>query len=391
MAMAPVLAGFAVIIFTLWLYRLVAPRVLYPRVLPGLPHNHHNARRLFGDMPDLGALVTKTGCTQSEAVFEAVVQRGPAQSPIVQLLTPCFMPQAIVLVDDPREVEDILRRRGKEFDRSAMTAAFFEPLLPRASIVQFTTLALKAQKKLWAEAVSPDFVRKVAVPHARQSALRLVDIWRLKAAVAAGEGDGDSNHTFEAIPDFLDATMDLMWALVLGSDLGVLSSKLSLLKNGKNLEEEDDDDHYASGWTSGNNDLGLSKAAESSRNMFFQVTSFLEHESSYIRSGWAGWRLKFIKFTPRYRRVRREMESEMRKLVADARSKFLCVARDGQTDDDDASARCAMDSVLRREALAARKEGVVHATNIEQELMLFMIAVRELVVPVLSSPTFHQV
>lgn len=330
--MAPVLAGILfVVVLTLWgLYRFARPWLFYPRVLPGLPHNRQNARRLWGDMPDVGAFAAATNCTQSEAVFAVVNQR----SPVAQVLTPrLFMPQAVVVVDDPREVEDILRRRGREFDRSVMTAAFFAPLLPRASIAQFTTPALKAQKKLWAEAVSPDFVRKAAVPHARQAALRLAEIWRRRGKTT----------TFDAIPDFLDATMDLMWALVLGSDLGVLLNKLG---------EEDD---------------SLSKAAESSRYMFFQVTSFLAHESSYIRSGWAGWRLKFIKFTPRYRRVRRDMESEMRRLVADARAQFCT-----KTDD----AKCAMDSVLRREALAAQKEGVVHATNLEQELMLFMIAVR---------------
>lgn len=387
MAMASVLTGFAVIILTWWLYRLVAPRLLYPRVLSGLPHNHQNARRFLGDMADVGAFAAKTGCTQSEAVFEVVVHRGPAQSPIVQLLTPRFMSQAaIVLVDEPREVEDILRRRGKEFDRSAMTAAFFEPLLPRASIAKFTTSELKAQKKLWAEAVSPDFVRKAAVPLARQSALRLVDIWQIKAV---GKKEGHNNHIFDAIPDFLDANMDLMWALVLGSDLGVLNRKLWLLKDGKDLDDDDDDDDYASGWTTDHNDLGLSTAAESSRNMFFQVTSFLEHESSHIRSGWAAWRLKWIKFTPRYHRVRREMETEMRKLVADARSKFHPnITRDGQVDDGDVSASCAMHSVLRREALAAQKEGVVNYTtnNIEQELMLFMIAVCKLTV----TPKFEQ-
>lgn len=360
--MPPVLGGFAVIIVILCLYFFVIPKV-YPHVLPSLPHNVRNVKRLFGDMPDVGAFTAKTGCTQSEGVFE-VINHGPAQSPIAQLLTPSFMPQSIVLVDDPREVEDILRRRGREFDRSAMTAAFFEPLLPRASIAQFTTPGLKAQKKLWADAVSPDFVRKAAAPHARQSVLRLAEIWRLKAAV------GD---TFDAVPDFLDAMMDLMWALVVGSDLGVLFNKLSSTVKSLEARPTATVKSLDSSWAG--NDLGLSKAAESSREMFFQVTSFLERESSYIRSGWAGWRLKFIKYTARYRRVKHSMDSEMHKLVAAARSRFQ---RAGQTGlvGVDAAEKCAMDMVLRRELLEAQKEGVVRATNIEQELMLFMIAVR---------------
>lgn len=362
LSLSPTNTGIAVIITCVLYvaYRLVTPK-LYPRVLPGIPHNARHTRHLFGDMPAVAAHTSEaTGRTQSEAVFD-VVNRGPTQSPIAQLLTPAFVPQAILAVDDPREVEDILRRRGREFDRSSMTAAFFEPLLPGASISQLTTPELKAQKKLWAGAITSDFLARVVAPHACRTASKLVDVWRLRI------NPGDA---FEAQPDFLDAMMDLMWAMVLGSDLGVLDDRLS---SAADVEKTQLDlEHVgAAGGTGGDDGVPgrLGKAAESSREMFFRVTKFLEDESSYIRSGWAGWRLKFVKCTPGYHRVRKMMDSEMHRLVATARERFQ---QPGQTSEE----TCAMDLVLGRELLATtKKEDFVQATNIEQELMLFMIAV----------------
>jgi cytochrome P450 len=362
MSLSPTKTGLAaIVILALWaIYRLILSK-LHPRVLPGVPHNTRNVKVVFGDMSAVAAYTSKTGCTQSEAVFE-VVNRGPTQSPIAQLLTPSFMTQAILMIDDPREVEDILRRRGREFDRSSMTAAFFEPLLPKASISQFTTPELKTQKKLWADSITSDFLAKVVAPHACRAASRLVDIWRLKAP---------SGDEFEAQPHFLDATMDLMWAIVLGSDLGVLNDRLQ--STAGELKKQSDLEHLGSSGT-GVVSSKLGKAAESSREMFFEVTKFLEDESSYIRSGSAAWRLKFVKFTPRYRRVRKTMNSEMQRLVAAARDRFQQLGQ-SQGACRNAEETCAMDLVLRRELLAAEKADFVHATDIEQELMLFMIAV----------------
>lgn len=348
-------AGFAaVILLAAWLlYRFIVSN-LYPRVLPGLPHNARHKNRPFGDLPAVESYASETGCTRSEAVFE-VVNRGPTQSPIAQLLTPGFMRHAILMIDDPREVEDILRRRGRELDRSSMTTAFFAPLLPKASISLFTTPELKAQKKLWADSITSDFLSKVVAPHACRTADRLVGIWRLKAA---------RGGSFETRHDFLDATTDLMWAIVLGSDLGVQSDKLSSMAK--------DWRTFGAGGTADSGPGELQKAAKLSRDMFFQVTSLLERESSYVRRGSAAWRLKLTKLTPTYRRVKRSMDREMAGLVAAARERFR---RLGSVLDSDKEARCAMDLVLRREMLAAGKEDSVRPGNIEQELMLFMIAV----------------
>ncbi|KAI6354317.1 hypothetical protein MCOR25_008671 [Pyricularia grisea] len=317
---------------------MLLPR-LYPRVLPGIPHNEKHAKRLLGDLPAVESHAAEKGCSKSEATFDTI-NRGTTNFPIAQMLVPNIMPHAILMIDDPREVEDILRRRGKEFDRSSMTAAFFKPLLPKASISLFTTPELKAQKKLWADSMSSDFLKTVVAPHAFRTVSLLVDIWRLKVGTE-----------FQAQSDLLDGLMDLMWATVLGSDLGVLSSKLAAPPTTRA-------DLYL-----------LPKAAATSRQMFFDATSFLEGESVYTRAGWGQLRSGFINLLPGYHRVRKNMNREMKRLIAAARSR-----PQQKHGSQNSGMTCAMDFVLERELQLADKGNIVEATNLEQELMLFMIA-----------------
>ncbi|TLD23974.1 hypothetical protein PspLS_06416 [Pyricularia sp. CBS 133598] len=327
-------------ILAVWLLYKVLLRKLYPSVLPGIPHNAVHAKHLLGDLPAIEAYATKNGCDKSEATFEAI-NRGTTNFPVAQMLTPNIMPHAILTIDDPREVEDILRRRAKEFDRSSMTAAFFKSLLPKATISLFTTPELKVQKKLWADSITSDFLKNVVAPHACRSANRLVELWRLK-----------TGYEFQAQPDLIDAMMDLMWATVLGSDLGVTSNKLAARAGGTRAEPEQ-----------------LEKAASTSREMFFNVTSFLESESSYIRAGLEPLRSRFIQFLPRYHSIRKSMNQEMGNLISIAR------ARRGRIHDGaEGGVTCAMDLVLERELQLTEKGNSIQATNLEQELMLFMIA-----------------
>ncbi|KAI6470699.1 hypothetical protein MCOR17_003411 [Pyricularia oryzae] len=324
-----------------WLLYRALLQKLYPSVLPGVPHNAVHAKHLLGDLPAIDEYVSKNGCTKSKATFDTI-NRGTTNFPIAQMLTPNIMPHAILTVDDPREVEDILRRRAKEFDRSSMTAAFFKSLLPKATISLFTTPELKVQKKLWADSITSDFVKNVVAPHAYRAANRLVELWRLK-----------TGSEFQAQPDLIDAMMDLMWATVLGSDLGVTSSKLAATAAGIRAQDPDQ----------------LEKAASTSREMFFNVTSFLEGESSYIRAGLEPLRTRVIQFLPRYHRVRKSMNQEMGNLISMARGR-----RGHGRDGTEGGVACAMDLVLERELQLAEKGNSVAATNLEQELMLFMIA-----------------
>ncbi|KAK4171066.1 hypothetical protein QBC36DRAFT_340674 [Triangularia setosa] len=85
----------------------------YPRPYPGILHNAHSASRMAGDLPDLIPAIKLTKAN-SEAIFSITTQK--LGSPIAQLLLPG---NRMIILDEPREIEDILNRRGKQFNKSA--------------------------------------------------------------------------------------------------------------------------------------------------------------------------------------------------------------------------------------------------------------------------------
>lgn len=88
-------------------------RAALPKPLPDIPHDPKMAKRLLGHAPGMVAHVQKSG-----SIFDWFVAHGAElDSPIFQLFTRPFSPPDVFLVD-PRESQDILLRRAKDFDRS---------------------------------------------------------------------------------------------------------------------------------------------------------------------------------------------------------------------------------------------------------------------------------
>ncbi|KAH7461729.1 hypothetical protein FOMA001_g18908 [Fusarium oxysporum f. sp. matthiolae] len=333
---------------------------LYPKLLDGLPHNRVSANRIFGDVSDVVAYTSKTQ-EQSEALF--LINR-KADSPIAQFLTPSIS-NSSVLIDDPREAEDILKRRSREFDRSGTTARFFKYLLPQCSIVQYTTPSLKAQKRLWADSMSTKFLRRVVAPNVHRTASCLIELWRLKAKQS-------EENIFETKKDFHDAAMDIMWAAILGSELGILKDQMTALEKfpGSDADHRD---------KSGVEAAAPREAAETSRVMFLDTMEFIDDTvGAFTKSGMASLRLKLIKLTPRYRRVQRTMDAELRRLMSSSRNRFQKLLENDV--DGEEYEICAMDLVLRRDLVAAMKEGRVVHDDVKQgramlkELMLLLMA-----------------
>ena len=104
---------------------------IFPKPYPGIPYNLAAANRISGDVPDLLAHYKRT----KEASQFSFQQCRKLKSPIVQLfLRPLSSP--LIFLDDPRETEDIMLRRTKEFDRAPSTIALFRSLLPHATFFQ---------------------------------------------------------------------------------------------------------------------------------------------------------------------------------------------------------------------------------------------------------------
>lgn len=370
--MATYLVAAAALLAICYIYRLLLPRP----PLPGIPHNPASTRRLFGDMGAAKALGRQTG-EMSAAIFHIarniMQQHQPADTPykipIAQLLVPSFLPGTgahVVVVDDAREAEDILVRRNREFDRSELTAQFFRPVFPRSTIAQPTTPALRAQKRLWSDVMGADFLRRVVAPNICGAAEEVVELWRIKAAAAAEakgvDGLGEGGRPFDVKHDFGTAALDAIWVAVLGSKLGAMRREIERVRQHKACGEE------------AKAAPGQSGALPSSA---VAVQQAVEHMNRIVTAGfgsvWPAAAFFWIQLTPAYRRFKRVAYGEVRGLMAAACARF-------DSDGADELDTCAMDLVLRREMLAAKKAGrpVPDPTRdpaMLQELLLLLLAV----------------
>ena len=271
--------------------------------------------------------------------------------PIAQFLTTKFDNPTFV-VDDPREVEDILLRRNREFDRADATIAMFKSLLPDCTISQTTTPKLRAQKRQWADVMNPDFLRRVAAPKIQEAGADLVRLWRLKAAEMEGQ-------PFEAHKDLSNATLDAVWASILGNKLGITEAGIANF---------------------------ISTSVEEKSNRAFPsavvVSEAVEFANEVIGGGVTSLWPDFYYWRKRhsfaFRRHMATADAEIQRIMLTACERFSAVS---DTADGDKHDTCAMDLVLRREILRAKKAGEppidpTKDSAMKQELFLMLAAVR---------------
>lgn len=306
----------------------VAWRLLLPKPYPGIPYNEESAKRVAGDIPNIIAGIKATD-EFAIALFIATTRK--LGVPIAQALFPGFQ-KPFVIVDDTREAEDILFRRGKEFDKAALNIDLLGPLVPNGSVGMFTTPELKAQKRLWADVMSAEFLRAVAAPNLHKAILELLDLWSLKASTVY------IDQPFLISSDFRNATLDVIWRAIVGQEAGTLQyekAKLQCEIDGRGDEE----------------------VAKLPRPR----GSFLREEVAYVSdaltrnasSASPKWAQKFETLTPRYRKFRRTVNREMGQAMKDSVARFERLELDSlEADELDT---CMMDLVLRRAVAAARK------------------------------------
>ena len=338
-------AGFLLIVSANLLYR----RSL-PRPYPEITHNPAAAKRISGDLPDLLEHYKRT----KEASGFSLEQCKNLKSPIVQLFLRPFSPPFICL-DDPRETEDIMLRRTKEFDRAPSTIAFFKPLIPHATLVQPSNQVLKQQRRLWVDCMSSGFLRRVY-----KSALELVGLWRLKTSLADG-------RPFAALSDFELAASDAIWIAILGSELGGVRSEMGALNTG------------ASSITiSKNRNLPVPLPSAIRPDLHKAVVYLSSTVERVMASPFPVWHHWFIRKSSQYKANSATKDQEIRKLTKRARYRFRRVSNadnDGEEHDT-----CAMDLVLRRAVIAAQKADIdlpeEESLAVQDELLMLLVAVR---------------
>lgn len=162
--------GIALAIFAAGLYCLY--RYLLPKPLPGIAYNPEATTNLFGDATDMAREVSKTG--EFSVWLARQVER--MQSPVSQVFVQPFQ-KPWVLLSDFRESQDILFRRGHEFDKPRF---FSDGMLALGEFHarQPTNAQFKARRHLKQDLMTPTFLNTYMGPfmheHGVQDLLRLL-------------------------------------------------------------------------------------------------------------------------------------------------------------------------------------------------------------------------
>ncbi|CAI0653167.1 unnamed protein product [Colletotrichum noveboracense] len=187
-------------------------RTLLPRPLPGIPYNKTAATSLWGDMPEMISHVKKTG----EMYDWLGAQNIKHQSPIIQVFGRPFS-KPWVIISDFHETQDILIRRGKEFDRSEFTADVLAGVIPEHHSRWKTNDEWKSRRRLIGDILTPSFLSKVAAPLLHESTLRMTALWQEKSRLAKG-------RAFWALKDISHCALDAVLGFTFGPGLEGLSA-----------------------------------------------------------------------------------------------------------------------------------------------------------------------
>ncbi|KAJ3498608.1 hypothetical protein NLG97_g984 [Lecanicillium saksenae] len=205
MAVSAAIVGVLLVVFVLY-------RQAFPRPFWGIPYNATSAKQFWGDTT---ALFDTIKITQDPAKF-IFQQNRNLGSPVIQMFLAPFS-NPTVIIDDIREVKDILSNRTLEFDRAPRTQDAYRALLPHCSLVKQTGAAFKNQRRFWEGVTSTPFLKRIAEPKIVRCALELIELFKAQAATANG-------RPFECFHNFDVAAFEVIWEVVFGEEGGAINS-----------------------------------------------------------------------------------------------------------------------------------------------------------------------
>ncbi|KAI9163938.1 Steroid 21-hydroxylase [Paramyrothecium foliicola] len=320
-----------------------------PKPLPGIPYNK-DALGIFGDLP----AVKKHISEHNVFVRWMALQAEKHQSPIIQLFLRPFSSPAVVICDY-RETQDILLRRGKVFDRADLQGDLFRPLVPNHHIHMKTDVAFKAHRKLIQDLMTPAFLNEVAAPAVHLSAANLVKLWNEKIRLA-------HDRPFEISADLFRGALDAVLAFTFGSHFAHNATKQQLdhLSQVRSIDVTTDTQAVAE----------MPTKAEDKEIQ--AILTFTHAADDLISSPFPAIAYAFVKMKPSWRRNMDAKEGILRKEIGDT------LAR--RTNDPEHKVRSAVDHIIERETLLAKKQGRepnYYSGAIRDELMGFVVAGHE--------------
>ncbi|ORY09598.1 cytochrome P450, partial [Clohesyomyces aquaticus] len=317
---------------------------LIPKPIPGIPYNRISASMPWGELVALGIYNLRTG----EVFSWLSLQCRKRQSPIIQLFIPSFSyHRPTVVVADLREIEDIVTKRLDEIDRSPLMHDFFGLLVPRATIGMPTGSVFKQQRRLWNSMLSPKFLREVAAPKFHETFIQLSVLWREKAKVAQFDA-------FEINEDIKLATLDAIWQMAVGSDLGLLvNNRLSIRSDVVSRSN------------------GKIKFAPVTRPPFYRSLCTLLTCLDWVMQGVSPrmytWIFRHTSMLPSAERVKNDVLDEI-----------IHKARENVIREEKSSTPCALDHVLRQDATCTSRSGAASSNEaLRDELLELLITGHE--------------
>ncbi|KAJ5217448.1 cytochrome P450 [Penicillium chermesinum] len=317
------LAATAIALYSLYSY-------LLPKPIPGIPYNAAAAKNLLGDAPDMfrSVIVTK------EIMAWMAEQSRKLNAPLCQVFVRPFA-RPWLLLADWHEAQDVLLRRGKDFDRSAFSSDLLAPA--GAFHIRFKTGdQWRAARKWLTDLMSPNFLNNVAGPAIYARTQDLVGLWQLKEKLAEGD-------TFSAKEDIDHVALDGILAFIFGEKLNISATRAQIetlqrcelrLDIGRSLEEK-----YTS-FPHGCLHEFLQAAS--------QGTAVIEQ---IINSPMPNWTFWWMKKTGSYKDTMCTKDVYVRKQVRES------VARMYSSEPGEASQiRSAVDHIVRRERMLAEKQ-----------------------------------
>jgi cytochrome P450 len=141
--------------------------------------------------------------------------------PICQITVPPFSTTSpVVLIADLEAVKDIAVRRIQEFDRASLIHNWFSTIFPRASTSMTSTPAFRQQRRIWNCMLNPDFLDNVATLVFQSTIHQYIKLWTMKSELA--------NDSFVAYEDIRRLSLEGIWKILLGCDLGLAEASISL-------------------------------------------------------------------------------------------------------------------------------------------------------------------
>ncbi|KAF2828307.1 cytochrome P450 [Ophiobolus disseminans] len=313
---------------TLFLAAFLFYRWLLPKPIAGIFYNEEATKSIFGDIPSMLAHLK-----QSQALVDWLLQHNTRhQSPIVQVFADLFG-KPMVVISDYREIQDIVMRRTKEFDKPDMISDMFYGINEDHHTVKVSNDEFRYQRKLMQDLMAPQFLHNIAVPQLHSNFKDLVDMWSEKMRLSEG-------RPFSVKHDIYITGLEAIWGAVFGNQGSetVTRKQIDVLSRQKNVQipsSTDDAVEFAE------------VAAPPAFDAVLKLTDSLEHvgKSPFPRT--LGFAMRYFPSISKHVKVKDRAVSEE---IAKAEKRMA------ENKGDTNKMTNAVDHMLRREQIGAEKQ-----------------------------------